>query len=98
MDNQTSSPSPQLPPALPGPVAVLKEAWAIYARKFKTLIGIELVPGILLIVAGLILGGGAWTLNGGGRAAGGTLVGLGVILLLAGIVIQVWSQVALLMV
>jgi hypothetical protein len=77
---------------------ILKESWAIYKNRYKTLIGINLIPALSVIVLGLIFGifavvGKISTthLSGFKEAA---LILLGLIALLVIIYICVWATVA----
>ncbi len=96
MDNQT------LPAEIkfPGPIELFKESWHLYKNRFWVLLGIYIIPSFLVLVATIVVGGGA---------AIGVLLGakinlvvavvlaiLAVLIFLAFIYIGVWAQTALL--
>ncbi len=99
-------PSNGMPGAkLPGPIAILRQAWEIYKSRFGLLLGITLLPSGLLLVYFLLVGGGViagsfLTPQLGSTAGGATVIAgiiLAVLLYIALIYVGIWAQTALIL-
>lgn len=82
------------PALLPSPFEVLGQTWNIYKSRLATFLGIMLIPALLLAVVTLISAGVYMTNFTGGSHM--LLVLFVLAVLLAFIITQIWSQVALL--
>lgn len=102
---QSVSPSVQTISSLPGAIAILGQAWAIYKQRIATFLGIVIIPmlvyglsfGILLVVKAIFIG--AMLLffeNAAFFAAGGIGVILLSLLAILVIISTIWMQTALL--
>ena len=97
--------SDQLFVSLKKPTELLSEAWEIYKIRWKTLLGILIVPLLLIFITFLIFGIGGLTIGllksfiSGSSVAGIIIYFVGFILILvlflAMITVQFWSQIAL---
>ena len=59
----SASNSNQPAASLKKPTELLSEAWKLYKARWKTLLGITVVPMLLLIPAGIIMGIALWSLG-----------------------------------
>lgn len=102
---ETSTPIPSYPSTLLSGTDLLRNAWRILKPKYKTFIGIMLIPiltGIALAIIGVVIGGGlilgATSLFGDSLPSPLTIIGFIlfiVILVLISTIIQIWNQTAL---
>lgn len=84
-------------PNLPSGRELFKEAWAIYRKRYKTLILINLIPALAVIILGAIFGGGiaaSSALKVNTAALGITGVIIGVVAAVFLIYLGIWGAVA----
>jgi len=90
-EQQTSdtsvSPSQPSIPNLPGVTTILSEAWLLYKRRWKTLLGVMVIPTLIWFLIGFLGNESFFSISFG--------LGLVVLFLLVALVSTAWSQTAL---